>query len=262
LKRRRISRAKNRNRDVMDFWSRLYEAPQVLTADWGHHRIYAPIAYPVVRSCGLVPIVHTEVLELAQLFPVCWAMSPSGPELCVLRTLLSGGRAMPSARMLVSALPRVFHAYPVIVPHDDGLAAGPISVDAAIADEPTDVGAPLMTAGGRPTKAVSQRIRTASETGRTLQTTRALSRALHEAGLLEPWPLEFGLGDDAADLGRLMVVSRARLGDPSVYKIILSFGSDAALFLSAHWTSLFRVSALLSAAKATLAVRAQETEAA
>jgi hypothetical protein len=246
----------------MDFWSRLYEAPQVLTADWGHHRIYAPIAYPVVRSSFLVPIVHTEVLELARLFPVCWAMSAAGPELCVLRSLLRDGRAMPAARMLVSALPKVFHAYPVIVPHDDGLAAGPISVDTAIADEPTDVGAPLMTANGRPTKAASTRIRAASETGRALQTTRALSRALHDAGLLEPWTLDFGLGEEAADLGRLMVVSRTRLGDPSVYKTILTFGSDAALFLSAHWLSLFRVSALLSAAKAAQTAGAEETEAA
>jgi hypothetical protein len=246
----------------MDFWSRLYEAPEVLTADWGHHRIYAPVAYPVVRTSCLVPIVHTEVLDLARLFPVCWAMSPSGPELCVLRSLLTNGRAMPATRMLAAALPRVFHAYPVVVPHDDGLAAGPISVDTAIADEPGDVGAPLMTADGRPTRAVSMRVRTATETGRTLPTTRALSRALYESGLLEPWPLEFGLGEDAADLGELMVISRARLGDPGVYKAIVGFGADAALFLSAHWLSLFRISALLSAAKAATVVHPTKTVAA
>jgi hypothetical protein len=246
----------------MDFWSRLYEAPEVLTADWGHHRIYAPVAYPIVRTSALVPVVHTEVLDLAKLFPVCWAMSPHGPELCVLRSLLAGGRAMPSTRVLAAALPKVFHAYPVVVPHDDGLAAGPISVDTAIADEPGDVGAPLMTANGRPTRAVSTRIRMAADTGRTLATTRALSRMLFEHGLLEPWPLEFGLGEDAADLGELMVVSRARLGDPGVYKTVLGFGADAALFLSAHWLSLFRVSALLSAAKAVSAAEPTKTVAA
>lgn len=243
----------------MDFWSRLYEAPEVLTADWGHHRIFAPLAYPVARTACLVPIVHTEVLELARLFPVCWAMSPAGPELCVLRSLLKGGRGMPSARMLASALPLVFHAYPVVVPHDDGLAAGPIAVDAAIADQPADVGAPLMTANGRPTKAVSMRIRTATEIGTTLQTTRALSRLLHESDLLEPWAFEFELGEDAADLGDLMVISRDRLGDPNVYKAILNFGPEAALFLSAHWLSLFRISALLAAAKATLVASGPET---
>lgn len=243
----------------MDFWSRLYEAPEVLTADWGHHRIYAPIAYPVVRTACLVPIVHTEVLELARLFPVCWAMSQTGPELCVLRSLLSGGRAMPTPRMLVSALPKVFHAYPVVVPHDDGLAAGPITVDTAVADQPTDVGAPLMTANGRPTRAVSTRVRAAIETGGTLQTTRALSRLLHEGGLLEPWSLDLGLGDEAENLGELMVISRDRLDDPGVYKAILGFGADAALFLSAHWLSLFRITALLSAAKATLAANAADT---
>lgn len=246
----------------MDFWSRLYESPEALTADWGHNRIYAPIAYPVVRTACLVPIVHTEVLELAQLFPVCWAMSQSGPELCVLRSLVSGGRAMPAPRMLKSALPKVFHAYPIVVPHDDGLAAGPISIDTAIADQPTDVGAPLMMANGRPTRAVSMRIRMASEAGRTLPTTRALSRFLYDFGLLEPWPLEFDLGADAADLGELMVIARSRLDDPSVYKALLGFGADAALLLSAHWLSLFRISALLSAARATVAASTSKTVAA
>jgi hypothetical protein len=59
-----------------------------------------------------------------------------------------------------------------------------------------------------------------------------------------------------------MVISRANLGDPGVYKAILGFGPEAALFLSAHWLSLFRVSALLAAAKAVIAERSVKTVAA
>ncbi|WP_342362791.1 SapC family protein [Terrarubrum flagellatum] len=243
----------------MDAWAQLYEAPAALSKDWGHHRIYAPAAYRLVRTASLIPIVHAEILALATLFPTCWATTPSGPVLSVLRTLLPDGAGIPGGEKgAVSALPLAFQAYPIVTPHEEGVEPQRIFVDRAIADAPTDIGAPLMLTDGRLARATAARARTALQAGRALPATRALSRFLHEEGLLEPWPLRFDLGEgESVDIDHLMVLSRARLDDPAVYKAIRSFGIEAALFMSTHRLSLFRVSGLLSAAKAAIAARAK-----
>jgi hypothetical protein len=240
----------------MDAWAQLYEAPAAMAADWGHHRIYAPAAYKIVRSLSLVPIVHTEVLNLAMLFPTCWALVDDEPTLCVLRSLLDDGSGLPGGvKAAAAALPLAFQAYPIVVPHKVGDAGRQaIVVDRAIADRPTDLGAPLVKNDGQLTKATVMRSRTALQAGRVLPTTRAISRFLFEAGLLEPWPLQFDLGGGkTVDIRHLMVLAYSRLDDPKIYAAISRFGVDAALFLSANRLSLFRTSGLLSAAKAAVA---------
>ncbi|MBN9062946.1 MAG: SapC family protein [Rhizobiales bacterium] len=244
----------------MNVWSQIYEATALLTKELGHRRIYAPAAYRQVRALSLVPIVHTEVFDLAALFPTCWTMTPEGPELMALRSLLSDGSAMPGGEKAgLTVLPLAFQAYPFVVPHGEVAASEAVLVDLAIADQPSDIGAPIIMADGQPARATLTRARLALQTGGVLGVTRALSQFAHEEGLLEPWPLKFELGDgESVDIDGLMVLSRARLEAPGVRKAIRAFGVEAGLFFSAHRLSLFRISGLLSAARAVVAARKRE----
>jgi len=244
----------------MNVWSQIYEAPALLTKEFGHQRIYAPAAYRQVRTLSLVPIVHTEVFDLAALFPTCWTTTPQGPALAALRSLLPGGSAMPGGEKAgLAVLPLAFQAYPFVVPDGGGAGSEAVLVDQAIADQPSDVGAPMIMADGQPARATLMRARLALQTGRVLQTTRALSQFVHEEGLLEPWPLRFELGDgESVDIDGLMVLARARLEAPGLRKAIRAFGVEAGLFFSAHRLSLFRISGLLSAAKTVVAARKRE----
>jgi hypothetical protein len=244
----------------MDAWRRLYEAPAVMTPDWGHHRIYAPAAYKIVRTLSLVPIVHTEVLGLATHFPTCWAMVEGELTLCMLRSLLDDGLAMPGGmRVAKAVLPLAFQAYPIVVPHQESPTRQTVAVDRAIADEPSDIGAPLILSNGQLGKATIMRVQIALEAGRALPATRAISCFLHDSGLLEPWPLQFDLGGGmSVDIQHLMVLASSQLDDPQIYRAIEKFGVNAALFLSAHRLSLFRTAGLLAAAKAMVQSRPAE----
>jgi hypothetical protein len=239
----------------------MYEQPAALARDWGHQRIYAPVSYRPARSMPLVPIVHTEVLNLAVLFPTCWVVANNGPTLCVLRSVLQDGSGIPGGNKgVLAAMPTALRVYPVVVPHQsDGEQS--IVIDRAPADQPTDIGAPLIDADGRLTKAVVTRAQSALAAARALPATRAISKFLHESGLLEPWPLNFDLGNGArADVDNLMVLSRGRAGDALLSRAISRFGPEAALFFSAHWLSLFRISGLLSAARAAVGARANQSD--
>jgi hypothetical protein len=241
----------------MNPWPALYEQPTPLTAQWGHHRIFAQAAYRRLRDMTLVPIVHTEIIELARAFPTCWAMTSEGPVLSVLRALTEDGSGIPAgARKTPSLLPRALQAYPIIVPAAADAIDSRIHFDQIIAEDPTDIGAPLMMADGKLSRATMLRARTAASVGRSLPATVGITRSLHEAGLLEPWPLHFDLGNGrSVDIDNLLVLSRSRLDDPSIYRTIAAFGADAAILIAAHRLSLFKVSGLLAAAKAVAAKR-------
>lgn len=240
-----------------DAWSALYEQPAAMTADWGHHRIYAPAAYRRVLAQALVPIVHSEAIDLAHTFPTCWESTADGPVLSVLRSLAPDGSAIPGGtRAALASLPLAFQAYPVVVPSSEDAMQRRVVVDRVIAEQPTDIGAPLMMGDGRVSRAMAGRTRIALRAGRALPVTRALTAHLQEAGLLEPWPLRFDLGaGEAVDIRTLSVLTRSRLDDGRVYRAIAEFGVDAALFLSAHRLSLFKISALLWAARQAVARR-------
>jgi hypothetical protein len=242
---------------AMNPWVALYEQPMPLTAQLGHHRIFAPPAYRRPRELTLVPIVHTEAFELARAFPTCWAMTDEGPVLMVLRALTDDSSGIPApVRKASGMLPRALQAYPVVVPSAEDAFDSRIRFDCVIAEEPTDVGAPLMMADGKLSRATTLRARLAAGLGRILPATLGITRSLHEAGLLEPWPLRFDLGyGQSVDINHLMVLSRSRLDDPSLFRIISTYGADAAVFLAAHRLSLFKISGLLAAAKAVVARR-------
>jgi hypothetical protein len=242
----------------MDLWTNLYEAPTAISPEWGHHRIFSPLAYRRVREMPVVPIAHSEVLSLAQHYPTCWVDTPAGPCLSVLRALTHDGQGLPPvARKILGSLPGALQAYPIVVPQSMEALSEPVRVDRTIAEDPTDVGAPLLMAHGRFSRAVALRTRAALKLGRALATTRSLATFLREEGLLEPWPLVFDLGaGEEARFENLHVLARSKLGERAVYRAFASFGADAALFLCAHRISLFRVSALLAAARAAVAASA------
>lgn len=224
-----------------------------MTAEWGHHRIFAPQAYRGMRDRALVPIVHTEAMDLARLFPICWTRTPDGPVLSVLRALTEDGSGIPAAGRR-AFLPRAMQAYPVVVPSTPEAMADRIQVDRAIAEDPSDVGAPLMMGNGKVSRALATRTRTALATGRALPGTRDLTDGLDQVGLLEPWPLHFDLGGgQSVAIDHLLVLSRSRLDDPGLYRLIARHGVDAAVFIAAHRISLFKVSGLLRAAQAAAA---------
>jgi hypothetical protein len=238
----------------MTTWLSLYERPTPIKDTWGHHRIFAPASYRRLRNLPLVPVVHTEAMTLARFFPICWAATGSGLVLSALRSLTDDALGMPPiARTPVAALPQVLQAYPFVVPESAAAMDGALLADRVIAEDPTDIGAPILMANGKLSRAAAARTRLALKLGRTLVATRTLGGTLSDAGLLEPWPLQFDLGSGrSVDIGTLSVVSRSRLDDPALHALVLDHGVDAGLFISAHRMSLFRVPALLAAAKAAV----------
>jgi hypothetical protein len=148
-------------------------------------------------------------------------------------------------------LPLVAQAYPFVIPGAAEIAEQKLIVDRTIADKPTDIGAPLVLDTGRLSKASMIRARTAIQFSRALESTQALALDMDDHGLLEPWPLDFELGDGyRIKVDNLSVVSANRLGDPILFPLVENYGSEAGLFLSYARISLFRVMPLLNSAKA------------
>src|SRR3954454_16718789 len=176
----------------MTTWLSLYERPTPIKATWGHHRIFAPASYRRLRNLPLVPVGHTEAMALARFFPICWAATASGMVLSALRFLTDDALGMPPvARTPVAALPQVLQAYPFVVPASEAAMDGPLLADKVIAEDPTDIGAPILMANGKLSRAAAARTRLALKLGRAVATTRSLAAELSEARVLEPWPLKF-----------------------------------------------------------------------
>lgn len=239
---------------AMIYWPDLHDCPRRLTSGWGHSRIFAPEAYERVRNRQLVPIVHGEALTLAAWFPICWQMWDGRPVLCVLRSLLPDGTGHPVRPSSASgALPAALRAFPVILNRvaDD---APEIWIDDVVADQPTDIGAPLLMSDGRLSRGAAQRVHTVMMLRRSIDRTESLTDALHGAGLLEPWPLDFEVGPagQRARFDDLRVVRASALASTAAIQLLRTFGADAATFLTAHRISLFRIAVLIQAARAQL----------
>jgi hypothetical protein len=232
----------------MHGWNTLYEKPTVLTAEWGHQRIYAPHAYARIREATDAPIVLGEAAQLAQFYPICWRMEGESPILSVLRSLLPGGRGHYGG---TPPLPLSLQAYPFIIPDARAIEQQQLLVDDSIADQPTDIGAPIILDSGRMSSGALTRARNALQIGRALPATSRLGQDLLQAGLLEPWPLKFDLGEGkSAERNDLMVLSASHLGNSAVFTLVSRHGAPAGVFLGLHRLSLFRISTLLQLAKA------------
>lgn len=236
----------------MSFLHSLYETPTPIDAAWGHHRIFAHHAYKVVREVQFAPIVMAEAQDLARWFPICWALDDDGePMLVVFRSLLAGGQGYPGdASFREECLPRVLGAYPLVVPSSESLEKRQVLADRTIPDNPTDIGAPLLTAEGKFTRAALTRAKVAIGVASALPATTAFTRALFDRGMLEPWAVDLDLGhNQRATFDKLLIIAARKLDDPLLHALMVETGVDAALLVAGHRLSLFRMSALLTAAR-------------
>ncbi len=246
----------------MIYWNELYENPRRLTSDWGHSRIFAPEAYAHVRTRQLVPIAHTEALTLAAHFPICWRLQKDRFDLCILRSLLDDGRGHPARpTSATGTLPLVLRAFPIIATAPSG-GTDDIWIDDIVADRPTDIGAPLLMADGRLSRGASLRVQSAAALRQAIDQSQHFTEALVDGQLLEPWPLDFELGPDGQRvcIDDLQVVRPAAQAHAGLLRFLHAFGAEAAMFLTAHRISLFRIAILLQAARAAVAKDAPSRE--
>lgn len=246
----------------MIVWKELYESPRRLTSKWGHCRIFAPEAYELVRTLQLVPIVHAEALSLAAYFPVVWQVRNGEMVLCVLRSLLAGGLGHPvKPTHAGGGLPLVLRGFPVIVtaPTTGG---DEIWIDDVVADQPTDIGAPILMEDGRLSRGAAQRVQAIISLRQAIDMTHRLTEALASHHLLESWPLDLELapGGQRIRFNDLMVIRPPASPDPDLINHLREFGIEAATFIAAHRISLFRISILLQAARAVTAKAALPPE--
>ncbi len=231
----------------------LYEDYGPLTREQGDTRLYAPVAYRMVRQRQCVPVVHIEALALAAWFPLCWDMSGSKPCFVALRSLRDGGSAHPSGSPNSAAsLPLCLRAYPFVVSHSGVNDPGERALlERSIPDSPTDVGAPILTSEGKPGRGTLMRLRAVTAFNAAIGPTETLTQDLVKYDLLEPWPLEFDLGTSTIALKTLSVVSPSKYDSAAIIAVLRRFGPLAATVLGAHRISLFRAAVLLQSARQT-----------
>lgn len=230
----------------MSRWQALYESPTPFSAVWGHHRIFAPQAYLAVRNALTVPFVLDEAMGLARFFPLCWQQIEGRVHPVALLALKPGTARWPP----YEALPLALRAYPFVIPEGFSGRLENLDVDRAIADQPTDIGAPILLDDGKFSTGARLRLSAAMDMARGLPAIDELTEDLETHGLLEPWPLHFDLGE-AGRIARsdLYVLSAARLHHPALYAMIERHGALAGVFLGVHRASLFRINWLLNAAR-------------
>lgn len=233
----------------------LYEKCGPLTAAHGDMRIFAPIAYPKVRHAQIVPIVHIEAFALASWFPICWHVREPRPTLVVLRSLQRDGSCQPPGSPdTATSLPLALRAYPFAVGAMNGEAAQrKLLIADAIPDQPTDVGAPIMTPEGQAGRGAQMRLRAVAAFIEAAEFTDGMTEDLCKNDLLEPWRLEFDVGSRPIVVPDLLVVRAGDFNTPKIFRFIRNFGSVAASFLGAHRISLYRAGILVQAARSAAA---------
>ena len=241
----------------------IYERPIPLKGDVLKQRIFSPLAYPNVRNANVIAITAHEAPRYSAHFPIAWAKRDTRFELVVIRSLLSDGRAHPEGSQAALAfLPALCRAYPFMYepaagPSDSQskVATGHRSnyFDAAVADAPTDVGAPICFADGRPTKATAQRIALLDSAAPLFAITAAIAVDLAALDLFEAWPLRFeNIEGHTLDVPDLWIVSQDMVQTGGLAPVMRKHGLIAADLIGLHRISLFRAGTLLSNAKAAL----------
>jgi SapC len=230
----------------------IYEKPVTPTPAHGDMRIFAPIAYPAVRRAQMVPIVHLEAIALAAWFPICWFAGGQRPTLVVLRTLHADGSRQPAGSPNASAsLPLMLKAYPFVAGQVDPSVHGSwLLIDDVVADQPTDVGAPMLMPDRQMGRGTEMRMRAVSAFNQALPLTEAMTDALLTHDCLEPWALEVQIGSDLIKVPDLLVIRGADFRSSKIFRFIKEFGPVGASFLGAHRISLFRAGVLSQVARA------------
>lgn len=215
----------------------------------GRRRIFAQRSYPAVRESQRIPVVHSEALELAAWFPVVWHRGAGeGANFVALRTLLPGGRGHPvGSPAIAGSLPLLLKAYP-FGPRRSS-APDVILIDDVVADQPTDIGAPILGKSGAPNIGAKQRIAAMRQFQAALPETLEMTRTLEELDLLVPWNLDF---PDDAHLGSFpgyLTVKPGALESSAFVPFARRFGLEGLRLISAHSLSLFRAGILYRRAK-------------
>lgn len=226
----------------------------------GDMRIYAPISYAAVREIQAVPIVHIEALALAAWFPICWQSGKNLPSLIVLRSLRCDGTCQPTGSPeTMTSLPLLLRAYPFAVPLSHAPVSGDFHLDDAIADRPTDVGAPILQPDGRLGRGAQMRLRAVQAYEEARRLTDEMTNVLKANDLFEPWPLDFKIGEEQLSIGGILIIRQTAFGQASIQQFLARFGAAGALFLGAHRISLFRAGNLVQAARQKIAVNTSVT---
>jgi hypothetical protein len=216
----------------------------------GNTRIFAPISYALVRQAQIVPVVHIEALSLAHWFPICWQMTDGPAVLVALRTLRCDGARQPSGSPAAAAsLPLALRAYPFVVGAGDNADSDTHFLENPIPDQPSDIGAPIMTPAGKASPGARLKLQALGAFNHALPLTQAMTEGLLHHDLLESWPLEFNVGGERLAVPNLFVVKPGEFSSPRMFRFIETYGQAAAIFLGAHRISLFRAGILVQAAK-------------
>jgi len=227
------------------------EHPIALEKDVLRRRIYAPQSYAPVRHTAVVPVVHSECIMLASWFPLVWRKKRRAMEFVAVRALLNDQRAQPPAAR--GLLPLVLHAYPFVL--DPAQPPGPDCpkvLDDVFADAPTDVGASITTIHRKLARGTLSRFRVLDRFAHESATTAAISHAITEHDLLEPWPLKFDIAGHTVEIPDLFVIKPSAFESGDLSAMLDAHGLPCAEMLSLHRVSLFRAGTLLAMAKALM----------
>lgn len=239
-----------------------YENPVRLTGDVTARRIFSPLAYALVRHANVVPVVLPEAWSLAAWFPVVWHRTGQTYDLVAVRSLMPAGRGyLPAVERLPGLLPLILQAYPFLPDPSLYPAAGAARlIDDVIADAPTDIGAPILVADKRPTKATRLRLGMLDLFARHWSNTRSLGSDLAALDLFEPWDLNFDINGRNVGISELYIVRQHAFGPGALAPVVARHGSMAAQLLALHRISLFRAGSLLGAARIANGAHAQSEQ--
>lgn len=239
----------------------VYESPGPVSRNRFHERIFAPISYPLVRCLRVVPVVWVEALTLAAWFPVVWQESDQATDLVVVRSLLDDGLGhQPAAMRSPDSLPLVLRAYPFLLdPKQEGASVTAVLYDGAVADQPTDAGAPIADSTGRLSRGSQVKINSLRLFAQDLASTQEISRALKAAGLLEPWPLSCSEGNAEAKIDNLQVLAPKAYEDRQLCGLFQQFGWPALNLVGSHRLSLYRAGVVVGSARKVLRQTSRNT---
>jgi hypothetical protein len=82
--------------------------------------------------------------------------------------------------------------------------------------------------------------------------TGAMSSALAELDVLEPWPLKFDIDGNSVEIPNLLVIRPSAFEGEQFSRLLGSYGVPCARMLGLHRISLFRAGVLLGMAKTVL----------
>jgi hypothetical protein len=227
------------------------ERPITLEKDVLRRRIFAPPAYAPVRDTAIVPVVHSEAYQLAAWFPLVWRRRGCEHDFVAVRSLLNDQRAQPPAARTL--LPLLLHAYPFIFdPKTPPDADCRRMLEDVFADNPTDLGASITTISGKLSRATILRFRILDDLAREFPLTRAITGAIADLGVFEPWKLEFDIDRRSIAIPDLLIVRQDAFQTGIFSALLQRYGTPAALVLGLHRVSIFRAGLLLAMARRLL----------